>query len=173
MNIRTFLTRVPFKNRNGKIDINNFLKRDNKGIIINRNGKIIQNKVDANSEKYKKYNFKPNGIWYACGIDTWNKFVVNEGLVENRKYKYKYLLEINPAKILFIKNDEDMINFIKKYKPHPHLGIVWENIAKDYSGIEICPYLDNFRDTQLWYYPWDIASGCIWNNDAIKNVKRI
>ena len=28
-----------------------------------------------------------------CGIDTWNKFVVNEGLVENRKYKYKYLLD--------------------------------------------------------------------------------
>ena len=66
-----------------------------------------------------------------------------------------------------------MINFIKKYKPHPYFGIIWENIARDYSGIEICPYLHNFRYTQSWYYPWDIASGCIWKNDAIKNVKRI
>lgn len=173
MNVRTFLTRVKFENNNGKIDINNFLKRDNKGIIINRNGKIIQNNISNVPFQYKKYNHKPNGIWYACGIDTWNKFVENEGLIENRKYKYKYLLEINPAKILFIKNDKDMINFIKKYKPDPVHGVIWENIAREYSGIEICPYLHNFRYTQSWYYPWDIASGCIWKNDAIKNVKRI
>ena len=25
-------------------------------------------------------------------------------------------------------------------------------------------------DNCEWYYPWDIASGCIWNTDIIKVV---
>ena len=28
-------------------------------------------------------------------------------------------------------------------------------------------------ENMLWYSGWDVASGCIWKSDAIKNIKKI
>ncbi len=46
-------------------------------------------------------------------------------------------------------------------------GIDWRAVADRYDGIIIAPYAWCFRLTMNWYYPWDCASGCIWNLDAI------
>ena len=94
------------------------------------------------------------------------------------KYKHKYSIEINPDKMLIIDNDVKMEDFYNKYKKMCSVypikkTINWKLVAEDYHGIEICPYLDKYRDKYIWYYPWDVASGCIWNNDTIKNYKLI
>jgi hypothetical protein len=81
------------------------------------------------------------------------------------------------------------------------IKIKWINVEKDFGGIEIIPFLknrsylfgnpgvnidelkekynknnlplgDSFMGT-MWYISFDIASGCIWNPDAIKKFYRI
>ena len=58
----------------------------------------------------------------------------------------------------------------KKWKDY---FINWDQVSKDYGGIEICPYLKE-RDHYNWYSGFDVASGCIWNTKAIiKNSELI
>jgi len=38
-------------------------------------------------------------------------------------------------------------------------------VSKEYDGIEIAPYQWDARLSLIWYYGWDVASGCIWNLD--------
>ena len=50
--------------------------------------------------------------------------------------------------------------------------IDWNRVAKKYQGIIITPYIWERRltTTCTWYYGWDVASGCIWDNKAIKEI---
>jgi hypothetical protein len=57
--------------------------------------------------------------------------------------------------------------------------INWKQVSIDYDGIEICPFLINsyfkFKNDKSnkyissWYFSWSVASGCIWNLNAIIN----
>lgn len=49
--------------------------------------------------------------------------------------------------------------------------IDWPKVAKRYGGIEITPYIYKARMTHLWYYGWDVASGCVWLASAVQNIK--
>jgi hypothetical protein len=51
--------------------------------------------------------------------------------------------------------------------------IDWKKVAKEYSGIEICPYIGEQRLKFSWYYPWDVASGCVWDNSAVKSINLV
>jgi len=51
--------------------------------------------------------------------------------------------------------------------------IDWGRVAEDYSGIEIAPYLYEARMKHMWYYGWDVASGCIWGKGVVKNITKI
>ncbi len=44
-----------------------------------------------------------------------------------------------------------------------------DQVAKLYQGIIIAPYCYSIRldNDCFWYYPWDCASGCIWDATAI------
>lgn len=44
----------------------------------------------------------------------------------------------------------------------------WRKVASRYDGIVIAPYSWHHRLNLNWYYPWDCASGCIWNLSAIE-----
>lgn len=48
--------------------------------------------------------------------------------------------------------------------------IDWQAVASDHDGIIISPYNWPARHEMIWYYPWDCASGCIWNADAITSI---
>ena len=51
--------------------------------------------------------------------------------------------------------------------------VSWAGVEADgYHGIVISPYCWERRLARhaRWYYPWDCASGCIWNADAIASV---
>ena len=43
----------------------------------------------------------------------------------------------------------------------------FRNLTSKYNGIEICPYLWSKRMRSNWYYPWDVASGCIWDGRGL------
>ena len=55
-------------------------------------------------------------------------------------------------------------------KPKETWGIInWKEVAKDYGGIEISPHLPKVIGDidYLWYWTFDVASGCIWNIESI------
>lgn len=47
--------------------------------------------------------------------------------------------------------------------------ISWKKVRKNYDGIIIAPYQWDCRNASetTWYYPWDCASGCIWNLEKV------
>jgi len=62
------------------------------------------------------------------------------------------------------------MEFTRKFKEQNHYSddmINWEEVSKNWEGIEIVPYIWTARNILNWYYPWDVASGCIWNLDGI------
>ena len=110
---------------------------------------------------------KPSGFWYGFGkswID-WCKSEMPEWFGQ-----YIYNVNVNDNNILKINNINELIEFDKKYSVNT-MGfsqIDWKNVASKYDGIEIVPYQSQARMKFLWYYGWDVASGCVWN---LKNTK--
>ena len=49
--------------------------------------------------------------------------------------------------------------------------IDYKRVGAAYAGIEISPYLYERRYDSMHYYGWDVASGCIWNEIAIKEIR--
>jgi hypothetical protein len=45
--------------------------------------------------------------------------------------------------------------------------IMWGEVAQEYSGIIISPYLREQSETYLWYYGWNCAGGCIWDTNIV------
>lgn len=141
---------------------------------------ISNNKSIDLSLKFKqKSDFKPNGLWYSCHSSWYNWVKEN---MEDRLAKYIHKLNLNygtltnidnknPNKILVINNLTDFNKFELEYLK-PNKFINWDKVSKNYGGIEICPYFISKRTTR-WYYPWDVASGCIWNSSIIKNTELI
>lgn len=81
------------------------------------------------------------------------------------------------ADLLTLKTEADFLEFNRSYKTRYYeedgarieglitmRGIDWPRLAREYDGIEIPSYLWQFRlhPGFLWFYGWDVASGCIW-----------
>ena len=120
---------------------------------------------------------KPTGLWYACG-SGWLEFVNREFYSASGKYVFK--IEINPSSMLLIDNAKDFERFSNEFKFEQKFGddfsmnyINWPEVAQRYSGIEISPYLGRYRmsDEHIWYYSWDVASGCIWAETGIVDAE--
>ena len=125
--------------------------------------------------------WKPEGLWYSCGTDwiDWSK-AEDFGAASD----YVYSLEVDLSSMLVISTPQQLDDFTKEYGvPDPHLAhldlssksdyfhyyIDWPRVSKEFRGIEICPYISSRRMTYMWYYGWDVASGCIWKPAAIKD----
>jgi len=120
---------------------------------------------------------KPIGLWYGIG-SSWIDWVRNE--MPNLERDNLFLLDIDSSRIKTISNDEELLEFNDKYKWNDSSRydlrlIDWTKVAKDYDGIEIVPYLHKMRleRSVFWYYGWDVASGCIWGDGVIKDIKKI
>ena len=152
-------------------------------MYLHRRNLITDNKIIKLNRKYKqRTDWKPNGIWYSCG-NSWYNFIKNEGMY-NWLYKYIHKIKIkkeklttiknkNNEKLLIINNINDFDKFYNEYRIFHNILdyylIDWIKVSKDYGGIEICPYLQEKRKIK-WYNTWDVASGCIWNNNIIKDI---
>jgi hypothetical protein len=130
----------------------------------------------------QKDSMKPNGLWYSCGTE-WIEWVLRE--MSDWVGSYVYRLHINYGNMLKIDDAAGIDEVTKKYvnerMAHIFPGhkssiyIDWVKMAKDYSGIEICPYQHSKRldPNSEWYYGWDVASGCVWNQSALAGVELI
>ncbi len=113
----------------------------------------------------QEVDFKPRGLWYGIG-ESWLDWLDSEQA--NWYGPYTYVLDIpRGAEILSLRTADAVVAFEQKFGVA--LGrtttrsIDWRRVAKDYCGVEIAPYQHSLRYGPLWYYGWDVASGCIWN----------
>jgi hypothetical protein len=88
-----------------------------------------------------------------------------------------FKIDIDVDKILKITNSEELLAFNKNYgvKTQFYNVIDWVKVASEYGGIEISPYNYKLRMERevFWYYGWDVASGCIWNEGVITGVDKL
>jgi hypothetical protein len=126
---------------------------------------------------------KPEGLWY--GIDgSWVQWCLSEDWGTNQKAFWE--IDLDESRLLRVSNLKQFSVFEQKYAgpdplleaypdlPRPtkftHL-IRWSAVAEGYGGVEISPYLWAMRLDRAWYYPWDVASGCIWDLSMIREVR--
>ena len=125
-----------------------------------------------------KKSIKPHGFWYSLN-DEWKEWCTTE--MPHWIFPNNFELDIDMSKILLIQSTIDIIAFQKKYVIEGHHQydsfIDWGTVKKDYKGIEIQKYYHikymlgyNFP---IWFYGWDVSSGCIWDLSIIKNIKKI
>jgi len=128
----------------------------------------------------QEVGLKPHGLWYACGHE-WIQWCKKENF-EIGDLENKFILDIDFNKILILDSVDKMILFNKQYgirdvQQREYWAVPneidWNEVSKNYQGIEICPYQWGLRNKFLWYYGWDVASGCIWNKQAIKNIIKL
>jgi hypothetical protein len=121
---------------------------------------------------------KPKGLWYCVGFG-WLDFTTNDfkSFYNVKDTVHAFEVSLDGLNILKITNYKELIVFEKMYSaPARHRysegqDINWAKIAEKYDGIEIAPYLYKARYEHRWYYPWDVASGCIWNTVSLKTKK--
>jgi hypothetical protein len=118
--------------------------------------------------------WKPFGLWYACGGEwiEWMESEMPEWLEDGQ-----YLYEVQPTYsagglaagrsgkyvggVLRLTTEEEVVEFSRTYSNFDKVD--WHEVASIWDGIEICPYQDDLRlSMHNWYYPWDVASGCVW-----------
>jgi hypothetical protein len=120
----------------------------------------------------QNHHHKPRGLWYGIGTSwiDWIRSEMPEWETDNI-----FKLDIDESKILMIRNIEELDAFDKKYTDNDDMwrGIDWRKVASEYGGIEIAPYIYEGRFEYLWYYGWDVASGCIWDDGVIINIEKI
>lgn len=116
---------------------------------------------------------KPIGLWYGFGT-SWIDWTASEMPEWSGGDNYE-VLNIEHLKILLISDSEELLKFTKEYgdrsvDPIITIGINWKKVAEKYDGIEINPYIRSMRmnNRTEWYYPWDVASGCVWKAKDIK-----
>lgn len=139
------------------------------------------------------WNHKPRGIWFtpAKGPDTWPKYWRENMGRESSRIAVEHEVTLAPnANILWIRNYEEFDAFHEEYKTGLSYDssrleyIDWRRVSDKYDGIIIIPYLwgrrmgginwgdpSNPGPEQMWYYSWDVASGCIWNLRAIQSIR--
>jgi hypothetical protein len=139
------------------------------------------------SRAHQEDHFKPHGLWVSVGggEDSWLAWCRSESFrLECLAVCTEIILKPD-ANVLWLKTCGEIDAFTAKYDEVPqslrgsslnYRGrfIAWERVAAAHQGIIIAPYQWHRRlhDGSGWYYGWDCASGCIWNADAIAEVRQ-
>lgn len=156
-----------------------------------------RDEVKLRPEFYNKYRehwpeegaMKPIGLWVSIedeGSDTtWFEWCKAEQFrLESLRYKYKVEIK-EDAKILWLRSVPEIVAFSSLYaandpmdferyicrgRNNPYIYMIsWKKVKQLYDGIIISPYQWDLRFSSVasWYYPWDCASGCIWNLEKV------
>lgn len=118
--------------------------------------------------------FKPVGLWYSVG-NEWAEWCKSEGF-RDTDAQTCYRLEVDESKILRLTTPEEILAFTAEYSIGTEFwGIDWARLAGEYGGIEIAPYSWELRydNRTSWYYTWDVASGCLWDPEALVKAEVI
>jgi len=111
---------------------------------------------------------KPGGFWFGVGTE-WIDWT--EGEMPDWKGENLYSVEVDEKQCVVIENERDLRLFHNEYRT-PNGMIDWGKVAKKYKGIIIKNYIAEARMKYPWYYSWDVASGCVWDASALKEVEQ-
>jgi len=143
----------------------------NDRIIMSSNSELTFNQVPIEKQSQ---GAKPRGLWYGVG-PSWIDWVRSE--MPDWEVDNIFKIDVNQDMMLTITNSEELLAFNKKYgiKTEYYNIIDWAKVASDYGGIEISPYNYKLRMERevFWYYGWDVASGCVWNEGVITGVIKL
>ena len=120
---------------------------------------------------------KPKGFWISVdgNGDGWRDWC------EGEEFRLKSLTHVHDitladnANILSLNGPYGIDNFTRQFgvsDPYGFKKIRWRDVAAQWQGIIIAPYVGSRRlcGGAYWYYSWDCASGCIWDADAIASI---
>lgn len=119
---------------------------------------------------------KPKGLWVSVdGDDDWPSFCKREDFrdVDTQAHYRVHLAE--GANIRYIRTPNALLKFDKEFGDKDIVSqINWARVAEKYQGIIIAPYQWSMRlGGPHWYYTWDVASGCLWDKDAVKSIELV
>ena len=126
--------------------------------------------------------FKPTGLWVSVkGDDDWRWWCEAEDFRTDKLQVCTRVILSSEANLKVIQGESELIRFDEEYshtleitRMYSRHAIDWQRLASEYDGIVIAPYVWScrlpYRNEDVarkhvsdWYYPWDCASGCIWN----------
>lgn len=120
---------------------------------------------------------KPYGLWYSIG-DEWKQWCEAEDFCIGR-LAVVYKLSIDKDTVLRLTTEQAIREFSSEFllrdTPWQTWDIDWPRVARQWAGIEIAPYQYGcrFDATLRWYSGWDVASGCIWDQQGLASWKEI
>jgi hypothetical protein len=134
-------------------------------------------------EPNAKSGDKPDGLWFCAGSgdDGW-KELCEIALYDLQRLRVVTEIVFKPTvNFMHVVGAEGIDAFTKKYDfvtkwaggTVPRYDIDWFRIAQKFQGIIIAPYVLNrrFDAHDRWYTSWDCASGCVWDADAVLELK--
>lgn len=142
-------------------------------------------KTYPEDDDYRSDYEKPRGCWITDDSEScWREWCVGERFnLEALTHKHEIVLD--ESNILILRNAWELDDFTRQYggtclwgppgepRKYRNRYIDWQKVAGRYDGLIITPYQWERRMDLNWYYTWDCASGCIWNADAIREIRLI
>ena len=156
-----------------KLDTNKFYATMSRPIHSFRNMYILDPSMSSFKPMFKSVhdpNISRAPLWFATGYE-WLEWMASE--MKDWLYGQNYIYEITlkDENILRMSTHSELYDFTRRYQGENNYSIQWDELVKKYSGIVISPYIQSARYDLGWYYSWDIASGCVWNWNGIKEIK--
>lgn len=120
------------------------------------------------------------GLWVGVG-EAWREWCEYEDW-DPGTLGVRHVVELTPeANVLVLETPEELDQFtarfgIQTYPDHLLAGdfeIDWEQVKNVHQGLIIAPYQWTRRHALYWYYGWDCASGCIWDENAIYAIREV
>lgn len=142
-------------------------------------------KIDSTLNGQGIADWKPQGLWYSFG-NEWLEHLsmcieLGEKWAKKRLkiYKFVYQIDIHDEHILHLRTKKRIKEFTdrngiwvpthsRKYE-YPYL-INWRDFASRWYGVEMDLSQRKWELDFLWLSKWDIISGCIFDNRAIKEI---
>lgn len=122
-----------------------------------------------------KFDYKPKGLWAGVG-EAWREWCESENFhLDCLRLKYEVKVH-DWSKVLVLDTVEATRAFCEEYGQKSvddrSRGIDWQRVMDWHTGILITPYHYMLRYDYLWYYTWDVPSGCFWD-PSILTVKKV
>ncbi len=124
---------------------------------------------------------KPKGLWLSDEDDYgWREWCADNDFGDDRLKIAHEVTIATDARVLTITSAHGLDAFTDLYGAPVDdrrfaYWIDWPAVAQVHQGILITPYIYARRmaPEATWYYPWDCASGCIWDPAAIASIKAV
>ena len=126
---------------------------------------------------FQREDSKPIGAWFSPvegKVPAWRQWCEWERWSPG-SYTHQYRFSNIPyctlpqavkgegqGKVLLIDTVDGVWDLQWKFRGKDDYRLRWDELGKMVSGISIVPYQYDLRTALRWYYPWDVASGCIW-----------